>query len=108
MAYFKVEKDKLIELYNDMKLNPLNFHSLDTFGKFLRYRLNLEQNSVSHLLAHPKVHHWVDRNKTHGFVYQTVPKYDDETPQRIPPPVRCDLCKFYGHLSHSCTVREVY
>jgi Eukaryotic translation initiation factor 3 subunit G len=116
-----VEKKRLVELYSQMKLEPLNFHSTETFGKFIRFRLNLMQ-------------YWIDRNKQHGFVYQTMPKVDEECfmniyeiltqheqqqqqeeeqqqqqqrEQKIPPPIRCDLCKFYGHLSHTCTVKEV-
>ena len=30
----------------------------------------------------------------------------DESKRNLPP-VRCELCKFYGHLSHTCSVKEV-
>ena len=109
VIYFSiVEKRKLVELFNQMKLDPLNFHSMETFSKFIRYRLNLKQDLVDQILTNPKVQYWIDRNKLHGFVYQTPPKQDEETTQKVQPPVRCDLCKFNGHLSHSCTVKEVY
>lgn len=30
-----------------------------------------------------------------------------EESSRIVPPVRCELCKFHGHLSHTCSIKEV-
>lgn len=90
-----------------MTLDPLNFHSTETFQKFIKYQLSLKQDLINQMLSNPKVQNWIDRNKLHGFVYQAVQKEDEISSQRIPPPVRCDLCKFYGHLSHTCSVKEV-
>ena len=69
----------------------------------------------------------MDKNRSNGFVYQTFPKsknqlnyklekqsinediiyYLVENLKRKMPPVRCELCKLYGHLSHTCTIKEV-
>jgi hypothetical protein len=67
-------KRKLAGFFNDFKLNPLNFHSLDTFGCFIRYSLNLTKDQVKEIISNPQIQVWIDRNKCHGFVYQTYPK----------------------------------
>ena len=68
------QNKKIFGLSNDFKLNPLNFHSLDTFGSFIRHSLNLTKEQVKEIISHPQIQNWVDRNKCHGFVYQTYPK----------------------------------
>ena len=68
------QKRKLVGLFTEFKLNPLNFHSLDTFGCFIRYSLNLTKEQVKEIISNPQIQVWIDRNKCHGFVYQTYPK----------------------------------
>jgi hypothetical protein len=92
-------------LYNDMKLNSIHFHNLETFNLFIRYSLNLNQDLIKELISNTKVQFWIDRNKSSGFIYQAYPKVDES--KRKIPPVRCELCKFYGHLSHTCTIKDV-
>jgi hypothetical protein len=92
-------------LYNDMKLNSIHFHNLETFNLFIRYSLNLNQDLIKELITNTKVQFWIDRNKSSGFIYQACPKLDES--KRKIPPVRCELCKFYGHLSHTCTIKDV-
>jgi hypothetical protein len=92
-------------LYNDMKLNSIHFHNLETFNLFIRYSLNLNQDLIKELITNAKVQFWIDRNKSSGFIYQAYPKVDES--KRKIPPVRCELCKFYGHLSHTCTIKDV-
>ncbi len=119
---FEVEKRRITELYNQMKLDPKNFHSLETFEKFLSTTLDLSSDVTNEILKNQKVQYWIDRNRQNGFVYQTYPnivmnqpednnqsdediKFIKEDKRLLP--VRCDLCKFYGHLSHTCTIKEV-
>lgn len=61
-------------LFNDLKLNPFHFHSLDTFGYFITHSLNLQNEQIKEILNNPKIQYWLDRNKCHGFVYQAYPK----------------------------------
>lgn len=110
-----------------MKLNDLDFHSMQTFKNILKDELNIdydkqtngddaknknEENDINKIIDEilkqneSKIRLWIEKNKTNGgFVYQTQnTKQRDELKY---PPVRCDLCKFYGHLSHTCTIKEV-
>ncbi|CAF0852849.1 unnamed protein product [Brachionus calyciflorus] len=78
--------------------------NLETFGFFIRYTLNLSPELCKEILSNHKILHWLDRNKPDGFVYHSLPKLD-ESKQKMAP-IRCELCKFYGHLSHNCSIKE--
>lgn len=70
----KGQKRKIAGLFNDFKLNPYNFHSLETFGRFIRYSLNLKSELVKEIISNPRIQYWIDKNRCHGFVYQTYPR----------------------------------
>ena len=77
---------------------------MDTFGRFIRFSLNLSADTVADIVANPRIQYWIDKNKCHGLVYQN--SHVNEAKRRVPP-VRCELCKFYGHLSHNCSVKDL-
>jgi hypothetical protein len=93
-------------------LNPFSFHSLDTFGQFIRNSLNLRSEIANEIIKDPRIQYWIDRNKCHGFVYQSSSQTTSTTTTtttkkaRISP-VRCELCKYYGHLSHTCSIKDL-
>jgi hypothetical protein len=98
-----------MELFNQAKLNPKNFHSSKTFENFLDSTLNLADDVAEQILSNQKVQYWIERNRQNGFVYQSFPinnQVGSLKDKRILP-VRCDLCKFSGHLSHTCSIKEV-
>jgi hypothetical protein len=116
-------------MYENMKLNDLDFHSMQTFKNILKNELNIDydgkykqqtnndndnddNHDINKLIDEifkqneSKIRLWIEKNKSNGgFVYQAQnTKQRDELKY---PPVRCDLCKYYGHLSHTCTIKEV-
>jgi hypothetical protein len=58
----------------EFRLNPFLMNGMDTFGRFMRYSLNLNIDTVIEMITNPRIQYWIDRAKSHGFVYQTNSK----------------------------------
>ena len=61
-------------MFNDFKLNPFHHQNMETFGRFIRQSLNLKNDLANDIISNPRIQFWVDRNRSHGFVYQTYPR----------------------------------
>lgn len=61
-------------LYSDLKFTQYSFPTLETFGFFIRYSLNLSPELCKEILSNHKILHWLDRNKMDGFISHTFPK----------------------------------
>lgn len=78
----KGQKRKIAGLFNDFKLNPFHFHSLETFGRFIQHSLNLKSEVVKEIISNPRIQYWIDKNRSHGFVYQTYPRSNSISNQK--------------------------
>ncbi len=96
---------RIINLFTDFKLSP--YHSLDTFGRFVHNSLNLKTDVVKEIVSNPRIQLWIDKIQCHGFVSQSMPRSGEARKRLKVPPVRCELCKFYGHLSHTCSIKDL-
>jgi hypothetical protein len=61
-------------IFTDFRLNPFNFHNIDTFTHFARSALNITNELIKEIVSNSKIQFWMDRNKSTGFIYQTLPK----------------------------------
>jgi hypothetical protein len=98
---------KIDELYKENKLYPSAFNSEATFRNFVINKLGIEEREVNEIFANPTIRNFSQCNNS--FVYQSK-----QSQERInievelgKSKIRCDLCKHYGHLSHTCSIKNV-
>ncbi len=96
---------QIIDLFTDFKLSP--YHSLDTFGRFFQYSLNLKTDLVEEIISNPRIQLWIEKIQCYGFVTRSIIKSGEAKKIIKVPSVRCELCKFYGHLSHTCSIKDL-